>query len=194
PCVTGETVTINDGAAQRSRVTSIRVDFDQKVSLPANSVDAFRLERITDNALVGLSANVTNDSTPHVTLTFTAGAIEAGTGLVAPFSLQDGRFKLTIFADQVAGEGGQLDGNCDGTGGDNFVLASAAAPNPPTNIFRFFEDVDGDGDVDAVNFLAFRDVFLGLTPYNAALDFDGSGSVDAADFLQFRNRYLSGGI
>jgi len=100
--------------------------------------------------------------------------------------------KLGHEADRNAN--GNLDGNCDGTGGDDFTLASASGSNPPTNIFRFFGDVDGNGDTDAANFLAFRDVFLGIAPYNSALDFDGGGSVDAADSLQFRNRYLLGSI
>src|SRR5262249_45018394 len=107
---------------------------------------------------------------------------------------QDGRYTLTIDATQVSNANGNLDGNNDGAGGDNYVLASDAAPNAPTNIFRFFGDINGDGDTDAANFIVFRDVFLGNTPYNAALDFNGSGSVDAADFLEFRDRYLLGSI
>lgn len=187
PCVVGKTVTINGGAAQRSRVTSVRIDFDQVVTLPANPSDAIELKRQSDNSVVVTEPVVANDTATHVTLVFLATSSESG-------SLADGRYTLTVFASKVLGEGGQLDGNCDGTGGDDFVLASATAPNPPTNIFRFFGDLDGDGDVDASNFLAFRDVFLGIMPYNAALDFDGSDSVDAADFLQFRNRFLLGGI
>ena len=49
-------------------------------------------------------------------------------------------------------------------------------------------------DRGAANFLAFRNVFLGISAYDPALDFDGGGSVDAADFLQFRNRYLAGSV
>src|SRR5262249_26474787 len=117
------------------------------------------------------------------------------TGSAAQFaSLADGRYTLTAIASQISAGGQSLDGNGDGMPGDDFILASAASPNPPANIFRFFGDVDGDGDVDAANFLTFRDMFLGITPYNAALDFNNSGSVDAADFLQFRNRYLLGSI
>src|SRR5262249_16167287 len=148
---------------------------------------AFELKRQSDNAHVALTATFTNDTATHVTLTF-AGALSDFS------SLQDGRYTLTIFASQVSGAGGNLDGDCNRTGGDNFVLASAPAPNPATNIFRFFGDVDGDGDTDASNFLTFRNVFLGIAPYDAALDFNGSGSVDAADFLQFRNRYLLGNV
>src|SRR5262249_32299933 len=134
-----------------------------------------------------LIALVTADTTTHVTLTFTGPITDFG-------SLQDGRYTLTAFSTQIADGFGSLDGNGDSVDGADYVLASAAAPNLPTGVFRFFGGTDGDGDVDAVNVLAFRDVFLGLAPYNPALDFDNSGSVDAADFLQFRNRYLLGGI
>src|SRR5262249_8081061 len=143
--------------------------------------------RQSDSAAVALTANVVNDTATHVTLTFHGALSESG-------SLADGRYTLAIDATMVSNALGNLDGNGDGTGGDNYVLASAATPNPPTNIFRFFGDVDGDGDTDAANFLSFRNVFLGISPYDAALDFDGGGSVDAADFLQFRNRYLIGSI
>jgi len=190
-----QSVDINAGAAQRSRVTQVKVNFDSIVNLPANPADAFQLARLSDNALVTLSGAVTNFAgQTHVLLTFIGGAIESGAGFTAPFSLQDGRYTMTVLSNQVSNSGGQLDGDGNGTGGDDFVFASASAPNPPSNIFRFFGDLDGDGDVDATNFLSFRDVFLGIAPYDPALDFDGGGSVDAADFLQFRNRFLQGTI
>src|SRR5262249_44863487 len=61
-CVIGKSVTINNGDAQRSRVTSVRVDFSQVVTLPANTADAFQLQRQGDSVLVGLTAAVSNDS------------------------------------------------------------------------------------------------------------------------------------
>src|SRR5262249_38005289 len=123
-----------------------------------------------------------------VTLTFTGALSDFG-------SLQDGRYDLTIFASKVSGPGGQLDGDCNGTGGDDFVLLTAPFPTlPPGGIFRFFGDEDGDGDTDSTNFLSFRNVFLGIVPYNNDFDFNNSGSVDAADFLQFRNRFLIGQV
>src|SRR5262249_1369059 len=187
PCVAAGGVLINGGDAQRSRVTSVRVDFTELVTLPANPADAFQLQRQGHNALLGLTATATNDSVTHVTLTFGGALSDFG-------SLQDGRYTLTVFAAKVANANGSLDGNCDGTGGDDFTLASASGSNPPTNIFRFFGDIDGDGDTDAANFLSFRDVFLGISPYSCARYFNHSGWVDAADFLQFRNGYLTGSI
>src|SRR5262249_37092728 len=86
-----------------------------------------------------------------------------------------------------------LDGNGDGVGGDNYVLAADPTPNPPgplTGIFRFFGDATGNGAADAADFLQFRTDYVLTNVPNSPFDFDGNGSVDAADFLQFRNRYL----
>jgi probable HAF family extracellular repeat protein len=167
-------VQINDGAAQRSRVTSLKVNFDSAVTLPANPASAFQLERQSDSAIVSLNANVSGNS---VTLSFIGGPIEFG-------SLADGRYTLKVLASMV--NGGNFDGNGDGTAGDDYVLASAATPNPPTNIFRLFGDINGDGTVSASDFIDFRQYFGG---YVFAFDFDGDASVSASDFAQFRLRF-----
>src|SRR5262249_44945700 len=80
-------VTVNNGAVQRSRVTQMKVTFDQVVTLPANAVDAFQLKRQSDGAAVTLAAAVTNAPVTAVTLTFTGGPLDAG-------SLADGRYTL----------------------------------------------------------------------------------------------------
>src|SRR5262249_22691446 len=51
-------VSVNGGAADRSLVAQIRVDFDQHVTLPSNAADAFRLVRQSDGAAVTLHADV----------------------------------------------------------------------------------------------------------------------------------------
>jgi Dockerin type I domain len=167
-------VVINDGSAQRSRVTSVTVNFDQPVTLPANPADAFTLKRQSDNMLVTLSAAVTGNA---VTLTFTGGPVQFG-------SLADGRYTLTALAARI--NGGYFDGNGDSVVGDDYVLASAATGNPPTNIFRFYGDIDGNGSVDASDFVFFRQSFNGV---NGIFDFDGDGFVSTSDFIQFRNRF-----
>src|SRR5262249_744859 len=161
----------------------------QTVTLPAMPETAFQLKQQGSGSLVGLTATVTNNGgKSQVTLTFNGALSDFG-------SLQDGRYDLTVFASKVSNANGSLDGDCNGTGGDDFVLLTTPAPTlPPVGIFRFFGDKDGDGDTDATNFLAFRNVFLGTVPYDNDFDFNNSGSVDAADFLQFRNRYLLGSV
>jgi predicted outer membrane repeat protein len=172
-------VVVNDGSAQRSRITSVTVNFDSIVFLPGTPESAFELKRQGDGAIVGLSAAVTTDTATHVTLTFTGGPVDYG-------SLADGRYTLKAFASSISDIYGFLDGNGDGTGGDDFILASAPVGMPPTNIFRFYGDINGDGTVSASDFIQFRQYFGGV---NSALDFNNDGSVAASDFIQFRLRF-----
>ncbi|MBX7103993.1 MAG: hypothetical protein K1X57_07920 [Gemmataceae bacterium] len=171
-------VMIGDGSAQRSRVASLTVNFSQIVTL---TTSAFQLVRQSDNAPVSLAVGVNNAGPGTVaTLTFLGGAVDHG-------SLADGRYTLRVVSADVGNVAGSLDGNGDGTPGDDFVLASAGSPNPATNIYRLFGDADGDGTVTGTDFLAFRLAFLTSNP---AFDADGNGTVDSSDFLQFRLRFL----
>src|SRR5262249_13537955 len=94
-CVATNGVAVNGGDPQRSRVTSVRVDFTELATLPANPADAFQLQRQSDSALVGLTAAVSNDSVTHVTLTFGGALSDAG-------SLQDGRYTLKVVSAKVS--------------------------------------------------------------------------------------------
>src|SRR5262249_44839164 len=146
----------------------------------------FRLTRVSDGAAVSFTAtaSVIFGVTAVKLSNFTGPATENG-------SLADGRYTLTVLANQFAADG--LDGNGDGVSRDNYVLPADPTPNPPgplTGIFRFFGDATGNGAVDAADFLQFRSDYLLTNVPNSSFDFDNNGSVDAADFLQFRNRYL----
>jgi len=170
-------VLINGGGIQRSRVTNVAVTFDQQVNLPANPADAFQLKRQGDNALVGLTAGVINGPNTVVTLTFSGVLSEFG-------SLADGKYSLTIDAGAVSNANGQLDGNGDGSGGDNYVLIGDPATN---KLFRFFGDADGNGIINSVDFTAFRTVFGLAGP--SYFDFNGDNNVTAEDFAAFRMRF-----
>jgi hypothetical protein len=162
---------INDGSVQRSRVTGLTVRFDQVVTLPPAPAAAFAVAG--PGGPVALAAN-TGQSTPTQTIVVLSFSGPGTTG----GSLDDGNYTFTILANQVTGADGQLfDGNGDGVGGDNFSFA----------FFRLFGDADGDGDVDAADYGAFRLTFG--TAANLAFDFDGDGDVDAADFGAFRLRF-----
>jgi hypothetical protein len=171
PPATVAGVVVNDGLPQRSRVTSLKVTFDQSLTLPSNPANAFQLKRNSDAATVNLGATFSGN---EVTLTFIGGAVDGS-------SLADGRFSLTVLANDV--NGGYFDGNGDGTPGDNFLLVGDTS----NKLFRLFGDADGNGQVTSSDFLAFRIAFLST---NSAFDFDGNGSVDSGDFLQFRLRFL----
>jgi Kelch motif/Fibronectin type III domain/Putative Ig domain len=169
-------VVVNGGAAQRSEVTSVAVNFNQHVSLPANPADAFLLNRDSDHAGVALTAAVDNTGqTTVVTLTFVGGAVDSG-------SLQDGRYDLTASAALVSNPGGQLDGVGDGIGGIDYTLTGT----PANGLFRLFGDANGDGSVGANDFVFFRQSFNGTSDI---FDFDGDGTVSVSDFVQFRQRF-----
>jgi predicted outer membrane repeat protein len=170
-------VLINNGAMQRSSVTTIAVTFHQQVNLPTNPADAFQLKRQGDNALVGLTAGVINGPNTVVTLTFSGALWEFG-------SLADGRYTLTIDASKVSNANGQLDGNGDGTAGDNYELIGDPATN---KLFRFFGDADGNGTINSVDFTAFRSMFGLSGP--SIFDFNGDNNVTADDFAAFRMRF-----
>ncbi len=164
-----EEIFINDSDPQRSRVTTIVLNFTAPPLLGQDPTTAFQLRRQSDNALVTLAA--TQQNIFNVTLTFIGGPVEFG-------SLADGRYTLTILASECP----NLDGNNDGAVGDNFTLIGT----PANGLFRLFGDENGDGTVAANDFIQFR---LSLGGNNPIFDFDGDNAVAASDFIQFRLRF-----
>jgi hypothetical protein len=177
-------VVINGGAAQRSMVTQVTVNFNQHIGFSGAPAAAFALKRVSDNAVVNLAASVDDSGAgTAVTLTFTGGAVNGA-------SLADGRYALTILASGFDAEGfdGNGNGTAQGSPADDFSYAEPSSPAPldTTKIFRIYGDVNGDGTVSASDFIVFRQYFGG---YLFAFDFDGDGSVAASDFIQFRLRF-----
>jgi predicted outer membrane repeat protein len=167
------TVVVNDGTPQRSRVYALVVRFSADASFPAGVPAALRFERIGPGGPTGLVPTAAVVAGQQATILFTPSAMAPTAG-----SLIDGEYRLTIFAALVQGPGGALDGNGDGAGGDDLVL----------NTHRLFGDADGDRDVDAADWLAFRAAFGGQT-FTFDADFDGD--TDAADFAAFRAAFGS---
>ncbi|MBX7102441.1 MAG: hypothetical protein K1X57_00065 [Gemmataceae bacterium] len=178
-------VVINNGATQRSRVTTLRVNLSTATTF-ANLSNAFTLTRVSDSATVTLNA-VLDGSGTFVTLTFTGGAVDGAPGNL---SLQDGRYTLTMLGAEVTNVDG-FDGNGDGIAGGDFTFGSTpyvSGAQPATGIFRLFGDASGNGKVESDDFLAFRLAFLSSSD---TFDFNGNGSVDSStDLLQFRLNFL----
>jgi len=180
----GPTVTafvVNNGAAQRSRVTTMKVTFSEAVTFPSGIAAAFELTRTGPGAPTGLVNLSLVQAGNDVTITFLdGGAVATQFG-----SLQDGVYQLRIIAANTLGVGGPLDGDGNGAGGDDYLTPLTG----PGRLHRLFGDNDGDADVDAQDFGAFRGAFGGVS--NLAFDFDNDGDVDAQDFGQFRARFGS---
>jgi uncharacterized delta-60 repeat protein len=172
-------IIVNDGTAQRSMVTSLKMTFDSKVSFIGAAASAFQLNRQSDNAAVNLLATVDVSGT-FVTLTFTGGAIDLGG------SLADGRYTLKILANQFGGLGFDGNGNGLANGSPTDDYAEVGSPTSPNKLFRIFGDANGDGAVAANDFVFFRQSFNSV---NVVFDFDGDGSVSTNDFIEFKNRF-----
>jgi hypothetical protein len=101
-------------------------------------------------------------------------------------SLADGTYTLTVRAGQVSTAAGALEGNGDGTGGDDYTFGSAQG------LYRLYGDATGDRRVDYADFDLFRQGFgrrAGDPLFLAGFDANADGVVDNADFFQFRGRY-----
>src|SRR5262249_35551703 len=155
-------------------VTTLAVTFNTVVTFASNAGAAFTLTRVGGGSVAFTATAATVGTGTVVTLNAFTGA-EATSG-----SLNDGRYTLTALASQITAGGQQLDGNGDGTAGDNFTLG-------PTALFRLYGDATGDARVDNADFFQFRNTF-GLSTGNPAFlayfDSNADGTVDSADFFQ----------
>ncbi len=184
PRVTAVTVNADQSnATQRSRVTSIAVTFSAAVTFAGTVGEALQLSRIGGGAVGGFTAvaNVIGGVTVVTLSGFTGAETRFG-------SLVDGRYQLTVLANQVSAGGLLLDGDGNGSNGDDFVQDGSTA----NGLFSFYGDVNGDGIVNAADFGPFRAAFgtsVGNPLYRDFLDFNNDGTINATDFAQFRIRF-----
>jgi hypothetical protein len=79
-----------------------------------------------------------------------------------------------------------LDGNGDGTAGDNYTFGDAQG------LHRLFGDVNGDQVVNGFDLGFFRTAFgtqAGDPNYLSYLDINGDGVINGFDLGQFRTRF-----
>jgi hypothetical protein len=167
-----ESVVVNDGAAQRSAVTSVTVTIRGGVTLAPGAFELVRQDGTRIDVAVAASAAGTRTV---AVLTFRGPDVVGG-------SLADGNYTLTIRGDRVTDAVGlALDGDGDRAAGGDRV----------EQFFRLFGDTDGDRDVDRADRDRFRAAFrsrAGDANYVAFLDFDGDGDIDNDDQRRFNRR------
>src|SRR5204863_9315478 len=122
--------------------------------LPTNAASAFTLTRTGGGAVtIGSVTQQVINGASVVTLSGFSGT-EASQG----GSLNDGTYTLTALASQITANGQQLDGNADGTAGDNYVFADSGAATG-SQLYRFFGDANRDRFVNGADFALFRTAF-----------------------------------
>lgn len=174
PPTTTTGVIVNLGAVQRSRLTSITLNFDQPIDVQALNVPgAITLERtsggppaIVQTGAVGPNGLITlvpaSGMVTSVTLLFSNANGAPESGGVQYGSLADGRWQLSI------------------------PWLSYTSILGDSNLRRLFGDHDNNGTVDGIDFVAFGSVFGGPGP---EFDYDNNGTVDGLDFAQFGTRF-----
>jgi hypothetical protein len=165
-----ESVVINDGHAQRSKISNITIAFDGLVAIEPG---AFELRREGIQKPLKLNAAIwEQDGRTLARLTFKGHQVVGG-------SLADGQYRLIIRGDRVRNAQGRLlDGDSDGLEGGNYV----------DEFFRMFGDTDGDGDVDRDDKQIFSKAF-GKRSRDAGylwyLDYNANGRIWAEDLALF---------
>jgi RHS repeat-associated protein len=167
--VTG--VRFNDGLLERSTIAKISVDFDVNVSSTL-SIDDLVLTR--------------SDTGANVDLTGATFSLAGNTGTwnlaALPTSrIPDGFYRAKLKASGIADGGGvALDGNRDGSAGDDFSCGA----------FKLSGDATGDGTVDNSDLQLVRDNFLkALAQQDRNADLNSDGAVNANDLLIVRRAW-----
>jgi subtilisin-like proprotein convertase family protein len=166
PTVTN--VVIGDATPnQRSMITSLRVIFSDLIQYVGAATDAYTLSKQSGGTVSLSVKTVTVGNHIEAILSFLSDT-QFG-------SLVDGRYTLTVHANQIQ--------NLAGTN---------MTSNSTTQFHRYYGDVNGDAQVDGLDFSAFSSTFNLMTG-NAAflgyLDVNGDGVIDGFDFSQFSGRF-----
>ncbi|CAN5257522.1 hypothetical protein BH11PLA2_BH11PLA2_11150 [soil metagenome] len=171
---TVSTSQVNDGSSQRSTVTKIAVTLSEAVTFPNGIASAFSVAR-TSGGTAGSIGFTATQSGNVITIAFTnSGSI----ALEANGSVPNGRYTVTAFAANISGSGGFLDGDANGTGGDNATVS----------FFRLFADSNGDATVNGADLDNFGNAF---SSSNSDYDYNNDGTVNGADLVLFGNAFSS---
>jgi pectin methylesterase-like acyl-CoA thioesterase len=157
-------VVVNDGAAQRSRVTSLTVTFSGIVTLDPGALELAR----QGQGLIPLEvASSVVDGQTVAVITFSGPDIIGG-------SLADGDYTLTVRADRVRNS-----------------LGLGLAADSMTSFFRLYGDSNGNGVIDLQDLVRFVGTLAkgeGDPGYLAYFDYYGDGRVDLGDLVQLLRR------
>jgi hypothetical protein len=182
-----ESVVLSNGQAQRSGIKSLTVVLDQPVNAPSAGFIVRKRDDLPGGlvytgTVAGVIATPDYVSQPGktvVTLTFAPNStfVDSTGGLV------DGNYEVELVASLITTLVGtyQLDGDGNGTGGDNYRFGDDAADS----FYRLYGDADGDGDVDPIDLFNFVVPALSTPTSNLWLDGDLDGDVDPIDLFNF---------
>jgi len=156
---------IAEGQAQRSTVKHISAQFSEDVTITSDSLSVTGV----GYGAVDLSSAVFDYNSVNYTATWEL-----------PDSLPDDQYTATLDSSKISDSNGlELDGNGDGTGGDDAIF----------EFHRLFGDATGDGTVNYydLSLLALR--WLD-TPAETGLDTNTDNLISFPDFASFAENWL----
>jgi len=182
-----QSIAVNNGQAQRSEIRSLTVVLNQVVNAPSAGFIVRKRDDLAGGLLytgtvAGVIATPNYVSLPGqtvVTLTFAPNS----TFVNAAGTLVDGNYEVELIASLITTQigGFQMDGDGNGTGGDNHRFGDDAMER----FYRLYGDADGDGDVDPTDIFNFFVPALSTPSANLWLDGDLDGDVDPTDIFNF---------
>ncbi|QDV44244.1 Extracellular serine protease precursor [Stieleria neptunia] len=172
-----ESVVINQGQSQRSRVSELTVTFNTDVTA---ATDAFSVRNRSTHELVNLAlSSEVQDGKTVATLTFLPGPSVVN-AVEGRHTLDDGNYELVVTGALIDAGGRTMN--------HNHPFGDQAADS----FFRYYGDTDGDRDVDGQDYGRFGATFLRPSSdpaFDPALDADGDLDVDGQDYGRFGQRF-----
>lgn len=175
-------VSVNQGDASRSQLTSVSVEFDTKVNVSAASFALINRLTLETVSLQVTSSSPVTGTVAELTFLPSPPVFQRQTPTLN--SLIDGNYELVVIGSQVTAS----DGNQPM--GEDYRFGNAATDA----FFRLFGDSDGDRDVDGQDYGRFGLTFLQNASdenFNPWLDMVGDGDVDGQDYGQFVRKFLT---
>jgi hypothetical protein len=157
--------TVNDGTAQRSRITSFTIIFTESVTLSDGALSLVRYP--FGGTAMSVDVTLSNPSNDHRIYLLTFPSSQDG-------SLPDGFYVLTLSAANISSTTSGLHLSADQT----------------ANFFALAGDGNGDGAVTGSDYTIWADHYGQTTSQGPnAGDFDGNGTVSGADYTLWADRY-----
>ncbi len=176
-----ESVKVNGGVPQRSKVENLVIEFNGLVTVEQGAFQVVR-RGTWEEVSVAFTIEDIGDKT-FATVTFSGQLTQFG-------SLIEGNYQLTVRGNLVHDRfsGRDVDGDDDGLPGGDYLFGEVELDA----FFRYFGDADGDRDVDLTDFAHFRRTYnkgASEPSFNPAFDYDSNGVVNLADFAFFRRNF-----
>ncbi len=167
---------INGGDVQRSMVNSVTITFSEDVSASLKA-DHLVIQNLTSGIDVLAEEMVLSYDKSANRATWTFPALRGG-------SLGDGNYRATLRTDEIT------------DAASNFMKV---VPNDPqqgsiVDFFRYYGDLDGDRDVDALDLFSYSRAYgkrNGEAGFLESLDIDGDGEVGSTELINYRTHYLT---